>query len=192
METGAIWAPGPLLDFLRRAPHGLWRHSLAVARLAARAALLLPDGGGMPRAALLLGALLHDAGKALWPDELFTKRFLANTDWYLIRAHPVSGANLVREKWPEAPEDVVRIVLEHHERPNGKGYPHGAGPSRPALLVAACDVVDAATANRPYRPAAPLERALEEVSRWAPQDVLAAVEAAAVELRLEEMWRAPE
>lgn len=180
--------PAPVLELMRRAHRDLWRHSLAVARLAGRAALILPDGGGAPRAALLTGALLHDVGKALWPDELFAKRLLSDADWRLIRAYPTIGCNLVREKWPGAPEHVIRIVLEHHRRPGGRGYPNGVNPSRPALLVAACDTVAAMTADRGYRPAAPLERALEEVSRWAPADVAAAVEAAAIEMELEELW----
>lgn len=187
MERGAPRGPEPLIRLMRRSHPDLWRHSLAVARLAGKAALFLPDRGGADRAALLMGALLHDAGKIFWPEKLFTKRFLDEPERFLIWAHPITGAELVRRRWPGAPEDVIRVVLEHHERPGGKGYPRGTEPCRAALLVAACDVLDAVTSDRAYRPALPLQQALEEIAGWAPPELLAAVEAAAIELRLEEM-----
>lgn len=140
----------------------------------------------------MLAAPARDLGKACWPEELFAKPayLVTNADLALIRAYPIAGVGALREAWPDAPEEVVKAVLEQHERPGGSGYPRGAEPSRAALLVAACDVVDAMASDRGYRPALPLEKALAEVRRWAPPDLARAVEAPAIELRLEEMWLA--
>lgn len=83
-------------------PH-LLAHSLATARLVDKVIPYLPWGGGVPAPVLLIGAFLHDVGKASWPKELFAKYPLEPADWALVRAHPVAGANLVKETWPDVP-----------------------------------------------------------------------------------------
>jgi len=143
-------------------PH-LLAHSTATARLVEKVIPFLPWGGYASPAVLLAGAFLHDVGKVGWPEELFTKYPLEVHDWGLIKAHPVAGANLVKEEWPDAPDQVVEIILTHHERPGGKGYPYGAEPSFPALVVATCEVADAMTHGRGYRGALPAETAVEEI-----------------------------
>jgi HD-GYP domain-containing protein (c-di-GMP phosphodiesterase class II) len=162
-------------DLMTRAHPHLLAHSLATARLVEKVIPLLPWGGFASPAILLAGAFFHDAGKITWPPELFTKYPLEVNDWGLVRAHPIAGASLVREMWPGVPEQVVEIVLAHHERPGGGGYPYGAEPSYPALVVAACEVADAMTHDRGYRGALPAEAALAEISRWAPGEVVEAV-----------------
>ncbi len=155
-------------DLMARAHPHLLAHAVATARLVEKVIPFLPWGGYASPAILLAGAFLHDIGKTTWPKELFTKRLLTPADRVLIRVHPVVGASMVREAWPDVPEQVVEIVLTHHERPGGKGYPDGKEPSYPVLVVAACEVVDAMTHGRGYREALPVETALAEIRRWAP------------------------
>lgn len=162
----------PILRLLKKGPQELLAHSLAVARLVERMLALLPRDGlprdGLPARDLLLGALAHDVGKVTWPAELFAKHPLSNQDWALIRIHPLAGRNLLREAWPAAPEAVLEIVAQHHERPAGRGYPYAKEPCYPALVVAAADALSAMTTDRAYRPALSLRQALDQVARWAP------------------------
>ncbi|MCL6557806.1 MAG: HD domain-containing protein, partial [Firmicutes bacterium] len=165
-QSNTVYHLQRFADLMTRAHPHLLAHSLATARLVEKVIPHLPWGGYASPAILLAGAFLHDAGKITWPTELFTKYPLEVHDWGLVRAHPVAGANLVRELWPGVPEQVVEIILQHHERPGGKGYPRGVEPGYPALVVAACEVADAMTHDRGYREALPVEMAVEEISRW--------------------------
>ncbi|MEW5897687.1 MAG: HD domain-containing phosphohydrolase [Bacillota bacterium] len=162
-------------DLMRQAHPHLLAHSLAAARLVEKIIPFLPWGGNISTPVLLVGAFLHDIGKVSWPKELFTKYLLEPADWALVRAHPVTGANLVRETWPDVPGQVVEIILQHHERPGGGGYPRGREPGYLALVVAACEVVDAMTHDRGYRGALPVEMALTEITKWAPGEVVEAM-----------------
>lgn len=157
---------------MRRAHPGLLAHARRTALLVGMVVPCLPWSGCAPRAVYLAGAFLHDVGKVRWPPELFTKRALAPSDWSLIKAHPVMGADLVRYAWPGAPEIVLKIIREHHERPGGKGYPEGIEPCYPALVVACCEVFDAMTHDRGYREAVAAEKALVEVEKWGPAEVV--------------------
>ena len=93
-----------------------------------------------------------------------------------MKAHPLTGAALLQEIWPQAPERSLEIIRRHHERPGGSGYPRGlAEPGWPALLVAACDVTAAMLEDRPYRHGLGLEAALGEAARFAPERIAKAV-----------------
>jgi putative nucleotidyltransferase with HDIG domain len=101
------------------------------------------------------GGLLHDIGKIGVPEAVLGKRGpLTSEEWQLMRRHPVVGAQIV------APFDFLAgatpVILHHHERWDGSGYPDGlAGEAIPlaARLVAVADVYDALTSERPYRAA---------------------------------------
>jgi HD-GYP domain-containing protein (c-di-GMP phosphodiesterase class II) len=83
----------------------------------------------------------------------------------MIKTHPQAGYDMLKKiafPWPVAP-----IVLQHHERANGSGYPSGLSAKDillEARLLAVADVVEAMTSSRPYRPAFSIEEALEEIS----------------------------
>ncbi|RKO68021.1 HD domain-containing protein [Desulfofundulus salinus] len=103
---------------------------------------------------LIQGAFFHDCGKICWPSALLDKRELGEEDRRLVHVHPIAGVYYIREHWPDAPELVCRIVKEHHERPDGSGYPNGLkdGDIHPlSVIVAAVEVFMALIEHRPYR-----------------------------------------
>lgn len=102
-----------------------------------------------------VGALLHDIGKSRIPRAILEKRGrLTPDEMAIVRQHPVDGATMLAAL--PLPWDVRPMVLHHHERWDGTGYPDGlAGTDIPftARLLSIADVFDALTVERPYRPA---------------------------------------
>ena len=100
-----------------------------------------------------VGALLHDVGKIDIPAEILNKPGrLTSEEWALMRSHPEAGVELLQGI--DFPEDVIPIVLSHHEKYDGSGYPHGlAGNAIPlsARVLALADVYDALVTDRSYR-----------------------------------------
>jgi two-component system cell cycle response regulator len=99
-----------------------------------------------------LAGVLHDIGKTGVSDRLMSKRGPLDPDeWRSIRTHPETGARLLSH--PEL-EDLRAWVLAHHERPDGKGYPHqleGEDIPIEARILAVADAYEAMTSERPYR-----------------------------------------
>ncbi len=113
------------------------------------------------------GALLHDIGKIGIRDDILLKPGeLTKKEWDEIRKHPEIGARILG---PEGPlRVIVPMVLHHHERYDGKGYPHGLkGSDIPegARIIAVADAFEAITSDRPYRRAYSLKRALREIQQ---------------------------
>jgi putative nucleotidyltransferase with HDIG domain len=144
------------------------RHSAAVARYSREVARLL---GCDEREQDLIhtAALLHDIGKFILPDNvLFANRKLTDEEWELIKLHPEQGAKLVERIEGYGP--VAEIVLHHHEKYAGGGYPAGiAGEEIPlgARIIAAADTYDVMTSRDSYRRPVSTEAALEEIRRVA-------------------------
>jgi diguanylate cyclase (GGDEF)-like protein/putative nucleotidyltransferase with HDIG domain len=111
--------------------------------------------------AVEMGALVHDIGKIGIPDEILQKPGkLTTRERMRIEQHPEIGAQILRPL--PALKDVVPLVLCHHEKWNGTGYPAGLqGEDIPigAQLISLCDVWHALTSDRSYRPAFPDEKA---------------------------------
>jgi putative nucleotidyltransferase with HDIG domain len=108
------------------------------------------------------GGLLHDIGKIGIPAAILDKPGALTADeWSVMRQHPELGARILAPL-PEYAE-VIPIVLEHHEKYDGSGYPRGLAGEAISLggrIFAVADVYDALTSQRPYRPGLPPERAL--------------------------------
>jgi HD-GYP domain-containing protein (c-di-GMP phosphodiesterase class II) len=111
------------------------------------------------------GCMVHDIGKIGVPDSILRKSApLEPKEWQEMRQHPLIGHRLVSGlPWDRM---VLDIVLHHHERWDGTGYPTGlAGDAIPraARIVAIADALDAMTSRRPYRPARTFRRALDDI-----------------------------
>ena len=141
------------------------RHSAAVARFA----LATAEAAGLPRRAQELvhtAGLLHDVGKFAFPDHTLNSRTLTAEDWALIRTHPQRGAEIVGRVRGYA--EVAEIILHHHERVDGGGYPNGvAGADIPILsrVIAVVDTFDVMTARDSYRTPVGTEVAIAELRR---------------------------
>jgi HD-GYP domain-containing protein (c-di-GMP phosphodiesterase class II) len=109
--------------------------------------------------------ILHDVGKIAIDSQILNKPgALSPAEWAIIREHPTIGANILKE----IPflEKASELVLCHHERYNGEGYPNGLkGEDIPigARLIAVADAFDTMTTDRAYRPAMPVEYAVKEL-----------------------------
>ncbi len=114
---------------------------------------------------LMMAALIHDLGKINVPSEILAKPTkLTPLEFSLIQTHSQSGYEILKEI--EFPWPVARMVLEHHERIDGSGYPQGLKGEEillEARILAVADVVEAMASHRPYRPALGIEVALEEI-----------------------------
>jgi putative nucleotidyltransferase with HDIG domain len=110
-----------------------------------------------------VGALLHDVGKIDIPAAILNKPDrLTSEEWALMRSHPEAGLELLRGI--DFPEDVLPIVLSHHEKWDGTGYPHGlAGEAIPlsARILGLADVYDALATDRSYKPGLPHAEAMK-------------------------------
>jgi putative two-component system response regulator len=118
---------------------------------------------------LRMGAILHDIGKIIIEESvLFKPGALDAEEWLLIKKHPITGAEMVREIPFLLP--AVQIIRHHHERWDGNGYPDRLKEHRipsGARIVAVADSFDAMTSDLPYRRARSLEEGLAEVVRCA-------------------------
>jgi putative nucleotidyltransferase with HDIG domain len=115
-----------------------------------------------------LGGLMHDLGKAALPIEILNKPDrLTEAEFTIVRAHPLAGAQMLAAG--NAAPEVQDIALHHHERVNGRGYPHalsGDQISRLARMAAICDVYDAVTSNRAYKAPWNPAGAMRQMAQW--------------------------
>jgi len=112
---------------------------------------------------ILFGALIHDLGKIQIPGEILAKPTrLSKIEFELIKQHPLIGHDIlkgIKFPWP-----VADMVLQHHERLDGSGYPQGLKGDEIRLesrILAVADVVEAVGSHRPYRPAHGVDAALD-------------------------------
>jgi PAS domain S-box-containing protein/putative nucleotidyltransferase with HDIG domain len=116
---------------------------------------------------LRTSSILHDIGMIYMPTEILTKpATLTEIEYLMIKVHPQVGYEIL--KGIEFPWPVAEIVLQHHERLDGSGYPKGLSGwdiLLPARILAVADVVAAMTSHRPYRPGLGIEMALEELTK---------------------------
>jgi len=110
-------------------------------------------------------SIIHDLGKVSVPSEILSKqKKLSELEFKLIKMHSQTGYNILKDidfPWP-----VADVVLQHHERINGTGYPQniqGEAILLEARILAVADVVEAMSSSRPYRPALGISFALDEI-----------------------------
>jgi putative nucleotidyltransferase with HDIG domain len=163
--TGSIRALATALD--ARDPYTAGHSErVSVLSVAIGRALALPED---EIEVIRLGALLHDIGKIGVPDAVLLKAgALSDAEFDIIKQHPVAGARILRSV-PFLAQHIPIVEL-HHERPDGRGYPHGLRGDEipmPARIVHVADAYDAITSKRAYRGARPAGEALREIWRFA-------------------------
>ncbi|GAB4117135.1 MAG: HD-GYP domain-containing protein [Candidatus Caldatribacteriota bacterium] len=133
---------------------------------------------------LRIASLLHDIGKIIIPMEILNKPTeLSPYEFGLIKNHCNTGFQILKEI--DFPSTVGEIILQHHERINGSGYPRGLKGDkilREAKILAIADVMEAMVSHRPYRPALKIKQAQQEIRQQ--KDKLFDAEIAKVCLRL--------
>jgi putative nucleotidyltransferase with HDIG domain len=159
------------------------RHSAAVARYSREVAKIL-ELDEREQDLVHTAALLHDIGKFIFPDSiLFADRKLTDEEWEIVKLHPEQGAKLVRRIEGYGP--VADIIIGHHERVDGKGYPNGvAGDDIPigSRIISVADTYDVMTSRDSYRRPVSSEAAIVELRRVAGSQLDANVVEAFVEM----------
>lgn len=114
-----------------------------------------------------MAGIVHDLGKICVPAEILNKPGkLSAAEFALIKDHPQVAYDILKNvtfPWP-----IAEIILQHHERLDGSGYPHGLKGDEirlEARILCVADVVEAMAAHRPYRPALGMEEALKEIKK---------------------------
>ncbi|MGD8844592.1 MAG: PAS domain S-box protein [Desulfobacteraceae bacterium] len=140
-------------------------HQSRVAHLAAAMAEALELSGECIEG-VFLGALIHDIGKIAVPAEILSRPGkLRDEDIKYLQIHCLKGYEILKPvdfPWP-----VAQIAHQHHEHMDGSGYPHGLSGEEirlEARIICVADVVESLTAHRPYRPAYPLDDALQLIT----------------------------
>ena len=114
-----------------------------------------------------IAGLVHDIGNMSVPAEILSKPGrLSEMEYNFVKLHPRSGYDILKETG--LPYPVAEIVLQHHERMNGSGYPQGLKGKEMLLearILAVADVVEAMVSPRPYRPARGIDSALDEIRK---------------------------
>ena len=115
-----------------------------------------------------MASQIHDLGKISIPAEILSKPGkLTELELRLVKNHPQAGYEILKNI--EFPWPIAQIVLQHHERLDGSGYPLGLKEEAilfEAKIIGVADVVEAMASHRPYRPALGIEKALEEISQY--------------------------
>ncbi len=114
-----------------------------------------------------VAASIHDIGKISLPAEILSKPIkLTEIEISLIQAHAQAGYDIL--KGIDFPWPIADIILQHHERMDGSGYPLGLAGDRitiEARIISVADVVETMSSHRPYRPSMGIDKALEEITR---------------------------
>lgn len=156
-----------LIHFMRKQRPEIYQHSIRVAMLAERIAAVL-NLEACEKENLLRGCFLHDLGKIMLPLNVLEQTAPLTPDqWRIIKLHPQVGTDLLHNI-SDFEEPVFEIILHHHERWDGQGYPYGLKEDDIPLLARICSVADAFDAmmsERPYRSSLSLEQVKQELRR---------------------------
>jgi HD-GYP domain-containing protein (c-di-GMP phosphodiesterase class II) len=170
ISSSVMRNPGALISLarLKTADDYTYMHSVAVCALMVSLARQLKLDEKQIREAGMSG-LLHDLGKAMIPMEILNKPGkLTDEEFDLIKSHPAEGHRLLVEGGTvgEIPLDVC---LHHHEKVDGRGYPHQLKDEQISLFAkmgAVCDVYDAITSNRPYKAGWDPAESIRKMTEW--------------------------
>jgi diguanylate cyclase (GGDEF)-like protein len=161
-------ATSALVQALQEREPGLGDHLHDVAELVRLTATALGlDGQDLEL--VVRAAELHDVGKVAVPDAILSKPGpLSEAEWGFMREHTIVGDRILSAA--PALEGVAKLVRASHERYDGRGYPdqlRGEEIPLGSRIITVCDAFNAMTSDRPYRPALPVQDALDELHRCA-------------------------
>lgn len=162
--------PGALISLarLKTADDYTYMHSVAVCALMVALARQLKLDEAQMRSVGIAG-LLHDLGKALMPMDVLNKPGkLSDEEFAIIKKHPEAGYELLAGN-SDVDAIVLDVVLHHHEKSDGSGYPKrlkADAISLYAKMGAVCDVYDAITSNRPYKAGWDPAESLRKMAEW--------------------------
>lgn len=160
----------------------LLAHSLRVLCVARAVIEEIPENILTRKEALdvLVAAMFHDIGKSTWTYDWFVKSKdqISSREWRTINQHPIVSYQLLKRTGFSCPE-VLELVKNHHERPNGTGYPNRIEAGLTVTVLAASDCYAACTEPRLYRKK-PLSKteALNEIAGFSPLVVIEAFQEA--------------
>lgn len=133
-------------------------------------AVAIAEEMGLPAvqvAGIRLGGLIHDIGKIHIPTEILSKPAkLGPLEFDIIKTHAQAGYDILKQTsfpWP-----IDQMILQHHEKMDGSGYPNGLKGEEiitEARIITVADVIEAMSSHRPYRPALGIDAAVEEIQR---------------------------
>ena len=153
---------------LKNADEYTYMHSVAVCALMIGLSRQLSLDEDLVREAGLAG-LLHDLGKMAIPNKILNKPGkLTEEEFNIVKSHPEVGAGIVMDN-PLVSALVVDVIMHHHEKVDGSGYPHrlkGEHISLFAKMGAVCDVYDAITSNRPYKKGWSPAESIRKMAEW--------------------------
>jgi putative nucleotidyltransferase with HDIG domain len=113
-----------------------------------------------------LGSMIHDIGKIQVPAEILSKPGrLSDLEYQIVKQHVIAGYEIMKDC--EFPWPIAQMILQHHERLDGSGYPYGLTGDKiilEARILSVADVVEAISSHRPYRAALGIEVALKEIT----------------------------
>jgi putative nucleotidyltransferase with HDIG domain len=163
--------PGALISLarLKTADDYTYMHSVAVCALMIALGRQLKLDEELIRK-LGIAGLLHDLGKAMMPMEVLNKPGkLSDDEFRIMKSHPEEGCKLLQDS--QGIDDITfDVVLHHHEKTDGSGYPKGLKDKEISLYAkmgAVCDVYDAITSNRPYKAGWCPAESLRRMAEWA-------------------------
>ncbi|WP_305075816.1 HD-GYP domain-containing protein [Propionivibrio sp.] len=163
--------PGALISLarLKTADDYTYLHSVAVCALMIALGRQLKLDEELIRK-LGIAGLLHDLGKAMMPMEVLNKPGkLSDDEFRIMKSHPEEGCKLLQDS--QGIDDITfDVVLHHHEKTDGSGYPKGLKDKEISLYAkmgAVCDVYDAITSNRPYKAGWCPAESLRRMAEWA-------------------------
>lgn len=162
--------PGAIISLarLKTADDYTYMHSVAVCAMMVALARQLGLDDAQTRSCGMAG-LLHDLGKVAMPTEVLNKPGkLTDAEYDIMKTHPTEGFKMLKAS-PNVDAVALEVVLHHHEKMDGSGYPErlkGGAISLYAKMGAVCDVYDAITSNRPYKSGWDPAESLRKMAEW--------------------------